>query len=51
MDAIDRDPADWRLRIVAARIEVRRGAINRARRQLSEARRLNPRSPIFRRGT
>jgi O-Antigen ligase len=51
MDAIDRDPADWRLRIVAARIEARRGAINRARRRLSEARRLNPRSPIFRRGT
>jgi O-Antigen ligase len=51
MDAIDRDPADWRLRIVAARIEARRGAINLALRQLAEARRLNPRSPIFRRGT
>ena len=49
--AIERDPTDWRLRIVAARLEARRGAINRARRQLAEARRLNPRSPIFRKGT
>ena len=48
LDAIERDPSDWRLRIVAARIEARRGAIASARRQLAEARRLNPRSPIFR---
>jgi hypothetical protein len=51
LDAIERDPSDWRLRIVAARIEARRGAIKLARRQLLEARRLNPRSPIFRRRT
>jgi tetratricopeptide (TPR) repeat protein len=48
LDAIERNPADWRLRVVAARIEARRGAISAARRQLAEARRLNPRSPIFR---
>jgi O-Antigen ligase len=48
LDAIKHDPADWRLRIVAARIETRRGAIVAAQRQLAEARRLNPRSPIFR---
>jgi tetratricopeptide (TPR) repeat protein len=48
LNAIERDPSDWRLRIVAARIEARRGAIASARRQLAKARRLNPRSPIFR---
>jgi O-antigen ligase len=50
-DAIERDPTDWRLRVVAARIDARRGAIAVARAQLAEARRLNPRSPIFRSGT
>jgi hypothetical protein len=47
LDAIERDPMDWRLRLVAARIETLRGDIGAARRQLVEARRLNPRSPIF----
>jgi tetratricopeptide (TPR) repeat protein len=47
VEAIERDPVDWRLRLVAARIETRRGAVEAARRQLAEARRLNPRSPIF----
>jgi hypothetical protein len=47
IDAIERDPKDWRLRIVAARVEARRGAVNAAQRQLAEARRLNPRSAIF----
>jgi hypothetical protein len=51
LDAIERDPADWRLRIVAARIDLRSGAIEAARRELAEARRLSPRSPIFRGGT
>ncbi len=38
---------DWRVRLLAARIETRRGAIVAARADLRAARRLNPRSPLF----
>jgi tetratricopeptide (TPR) repeat protein len=49
-EAIERDPTAWRLRIVAARIDARRGNVRAARDQLAEARRLNPRSPLVRIG-
>lgn len=42
--AIDRDRTDWRLWYVATRIETGLGKIHRARRDLAEVRRLNPRS-------
>jgi O-Antigen ligase len=45
--AIDRDPADWRLWLVRARIETNSGAIAEARRSLARAAELNPRSPLF----
>jgi tetratricopeptide (TPR) repeat protein len=45
--AIDRSPDDWRLWLVRARIETRAGHIPAARAALAEARRLNPRLPIF----
>ena len=38
---------DWQVRLLAARIETRRGAIVAARADLRAARRLNPRSPLF----
>lgn len=46
-DAIDRDPLDWRLWLVAARIETAAGEIAAARRSLTRAAELNPRSPLF----
>jgi hypothetical protein len=46
-DAIERDRDDWRLWLVAARIETKQGAIADARASLAEAKRLNPRSPLF----
>jgi O-antigen ligase/polysaccharide polymerase Wzy-like membrane protein len=46
-EAIKHDQRDWRLWLVAARIETRRGAIAAATRDLERARNLNPRSPIF----
>lgn len=47
--AIEQDPSDWRLWLVAARLHVKAGAILEGREALARARRLNPRSPIFRR--
>ena len=47
--AIDRDREDWRLWLVAARIETKQGAIGAARASLAQAARLNPRSPLFQR--
>jgi tetratricopeptide (TPR) repeat protein len=47
-EAIDRDPENWRLWLIAARLETKAGAPAEARRSLAEARRLNPRSPLFR---
>jgi Flp pilus assembly protein TadD len=50
LQAIHRDETDWRLWLTAARIQTKQGEIVRARRSLDRARRLNPRSPIFRQG-
>lgn len=47
--AIERDPVDWRLRLVDARLATKAGDIPAARAALREARRLNPRSPALRR--
>jgi len=46
-EAISRSRRDWSLWLTAARIEAKRGKIAAARRDLAEARRLNPHSPIF----
>jgi hypothetical protein len=45
--ALERDSRDWRLWLVAARLETKAGAIAAARRSLARARELNPRSPLF----
>jgi hypothetical protein len=41
------DGGDWQVRLLAARIETRRGAVPAARADLRAARHLNPRSPLF----
>jgi hypothetical protein len=46
-EAIDRNPIDWRLWLVAARLETKAGDIPAARRSLLRAVALNPRSPLF----
>ncbi len=46
-NAIERDPLDWRLWLVRARIETNSGDIAAARESLSRAAELNPRSPLF----
>jgi hypothetical protein len=46
-EAIAHDPGDWKLRVVAARIALARGASAEAHRDLGAARRLNPRSPLL----
>ena len=46
-DAIERDRRDWRLWLVAARLELEAGNVSAARRSLARARALNPRSPLF----
>jgi hypothetical protein len=38
---------DWQVRLIAARIETKRGAIAAAKRDLAAAERLTPRSPLF----
>jgi hypothetical protein len=48
--AISRSRRDWSLWFRAARIQAERGAIVQARRDLDEARRLNPNSTIFKGG-
>ena len=48
-DAAERDEADWRIRLIAARLATKAGDIRAARGALREARRLNPRSPALRR--
>lgn len=45
--AIDRDPSDWRLWAVAARIEESAGDVDAARASYQRAKALNPRSPLF----
>ena len=46
-EAIERDRDDWRLWLVAARIETKMGAVLAARESLARAKELNPRSPLF----
>ena len=46
-EAIERAEDDWRLRIVSARIATLAGRLDDAREDLEQARRLNPRTPIF----
>lgn len=46
-DATARDADDWRLWLVASRIETKRGEIEKARDDLGRATKLNPRSPLF----
>jgi len=46
--AIARDRHDWRLWLIAARLETKAGDVAAARRSLARARELNPRSPFFR---
>lgn len=46
-DALENDRQDWRLWLISARIETKLGDIDAAQRSLAEARRLNPRSPLF----
>jgi hypothetical protein len=45
--AIAHDGSDWRLWLVAARLETKAGDIEAARASLAQARALNPRSPLF----
>jgi hypothetical protein len=49
-EAISRSRRDWSLWATAARIEAERGKVGPARRDLAEARRLNPNSPLFQGG-
>ena len=46
--AIAHDRTDWRLWVIAARIQTKRGEIASARRSLAHARELNPRDPALR---
>lgn len=46
-EAIEHNPIDWRLWLVAARIETKADDIPAARRSLLRAQGLNPRSPLF----
>ena len=46
--AIQRAPHDWSLWVIAAHIEKEHGQPQQAKRDLAEARRLNPHSPLFR---
>jgi hypothetical protein len=46
-DALRRDSSDWRLWVVAARLDTKAGAIAAARASLARAVALNPRSPLF----
>ena len=46
-EAIDRDPRDWQLWLVSARLETKLGRISAANRSLRRAAELNPRSPLF----
>jgi len=45
--ALDRDGGNWRLWLIATRIDTRAGNVERAVRELHRAEALNPRSPIF----
>ena len=45
--ALRRDRSDWKLWLVAARLETKQGALVEARRSLCRAAELNPRSPLL----
>lgn len=45
--ALEHDQSDWRLWLVAARIQTKAGAIVEARQSLAKAKELNPRSSLF----
>jgi hypothetical protein len=45
--ALRHNERDWRSWLIAARIETKRGAIDKAKHSLMQAKQLNPRSPIF----
>ncbi|MDP9223413.1 MAG: tetratricopeptide repeat protein, partial [Actinomycetota bacterium] len=45
--AIDKNPSDWRLWLVSARIDTKADDIPAARQSLRRAKALNPRSPLF----
>jgi hypothetical protein len=46
-EALERDRSDWRLWLVAARLQTKTGDFAAARASLAEAKRLNPRSDLF----
>jgi hypothetical protein len=46
-EAVRKDSSDWRLRLIAARLEAKDGDVAAATRSLAEARSLNPRSALF----
>jgi hypothetical protein len=46
-EAVRRDGSDWRLWLIAARLEAKAGDVRAAGRSLARARSLNPRSPLF----
>jgi hypothetical protein len=46
-EAIERDSEDWRLWLVASRIDTKQGDVSGARDKLRRAAELNPRSPLF----
>jgi Tfp pilus assembly protein PilF len=45
--ALENDEEDWRLWLVAARIQTKAGAIAEARQSLAKAEELNPKSDLF----
>jgi Tfp pilus assembly protein PilF len=45
--ALENDQSDWRLWLVAARIQTKAGDIAAARQSLAKARELNPKSQLF----
>jgi O-antigen ligase/polysaccharide polymerase Wzy-like membrane protein len=50
-EALERDPTDWRLWLIDARIRTKLADVAGARRSLARARELNPRSPLWRNRT
>jgi tetratricopeptide (TPR) repeat protein len=46
-EAMERDPRNWRLWLVGARLETKLGRVGAAERSLRRAIALNPRSPLF----
>jgi hypothetical protein len=46
-EAVRKDAADWRLHLIASRLQAKAGDVEAAARSLDAARSLNPRSPLF----